>query len=206
MRIIILVLMLFALAGCGKQENPVPEVDLHTAVLTENLEVIRQHIKAGSDLNVLEPTRESTPLITAAYLGRTEAAEILINAGADINYKNKDGSTALHTAIAFIKTKVAKILIDAGIDLNIKNNDGSTALHTAAFFCNVEIVEALLEKGADKTLKNNSEKTALEIVELPFEFVKGAYDAIGERLKPLGIILDYNHIETTRPKIAEMLQ
>jgi len=201
-----LLIILLTLAGCGKQENPVPEVDLHTAVLTEDLEVIRQHIKAGSDLNVLEPTRKSTPLITAAYLGRTEAAKILINAGADINYKNSDGSTALHTAIAFIKTKVAKILIDAGIDLNIKNNDGSTALHTAAFFCNVEIVEALLEKGADKTLKNKRGKIALEIVELPFEVVEGAYDAVGARLKPLGIILDYDHIKMARPKIAEILQ
>ncbi|MBT8383496.1 MAG: ankyrin repeat domain-containing protein, partial [Ignavibacteria bacterium] len=138
------------LIGCKKQDNPVPDIDLHTAVLTDNLEVIRQHIKAGSDLNVVEPTRESTPLITAAALERPEAAEILIEGGADINYQNADGSTALHTAIAFSKTELAEILIDAGIDLNIKNNDGSTALHTAAFFCNTEVVKALLENGADK--------------------------------------------------------
>jgi len=199
-------IILLTLAGCGKQENPVPEVDLHTAVVTDNLEVIRQHIKAGSDLNVPESTHGSSPLITAAAIGRTEAAEILINGGADINYKNEDGSTALHTAIAFIKTKVAKILIDSGIDLDTKNNDGSTALHTAAFFCNIEIVEALLEKGADKTLKNKRLKTAFEIVEPPFEVVKDAYDVIGARLKPLGIILDYDHIKMNRPKIAEILQ
>jgi ankyrin repeat protein len=203
---VILLLMLFALAGCEKQENPVPKTDLHTAVLTDNLEVIRQHIKAGSDLNVLESTRGSTPLITAAALGRPEAAEILIDGGADLNYKNNDGSTALHTAVAFGKTEVAEILIDAGTDLNIKNNDGSTALHTAAFFCNVEIVEALLEKDADKTIKNKNLATALEVVKPPFEDVKGVYDAIGERLKPLGITLDYEHIKMTRPKIAEMLQ
>ena len=203
---LILLLILLTLVDCGKQENPVPEVDLHTAVLTDNLEVIRMHIKAGSDLNVLESTRGSSPLITAAAIGRSEAAEILINAGADINLKNEDGSTGLHTAIAFGKTEVGKILIDAGIDLNIKNNDGSTALHTAAFFCNLEIVEALLEKGADKTLKNKRLKTALEIVEPPFEYAKDAYDAVGARLKPLGIILDYDHIKMTRPKIAEMLR
>jgi ankyrin repeat protein len=203
---VLLALMLFALFQCGKQETPVPDVDLHTAVLTDNLQVIRQHIKAGSNLNVLESTRGSTPLITATALGRTEAAEILIDAGADINYKNEDGSTALHTAIAFGRTEIAIILIDAGTDLNIKNNDGSTALHTAAFFCNVEIVEALLEKGADKTIKNNNLATAYEIVEPPFEDVKGVYDAIGERLKPLGITLNYEHIKMTRPKIAETLQ
>lgn len=193
-------------SACDKKEIPVPKVDLHTAVLTDNLDEIRQHIKAGSDLNIPESKRGSSPLITAAALGRTDASEILIEGGADINYQNEDGSTALHTSIAFGKTEIAEILIDAGTDLNIKNKDGSTALHTAAFFCNVEIVEALLEKGADKTLKNNNLATALEVVEPPFEDVEGVYDAIGARLKPLGITLDYEHIKMTRPKIAEMLQ
>jgi ankyrin repeat protein len=202
----ILALMLFALVGCEKQEISAPKVGLHTAVVTDDLDAIRQHIKVGSNLNVLESKRKSTPLITAAAIGRTEAAEILIYGGADINYKNVDGSTALHTAIAFGKTEVAKILIDSGIELNIKNNDGSTALHTAAFFCNLEIVEALLENGADKTLRNTNLATPLEIVEPPFEDVKGVYDAIGARLYPLGITLDYEHIKMTRPKIAEMLR
>jgi len=211
-------LMLFTLVGCGNQEKssqqsaesqttvPAPKVDLHSAVVTDDLEAIRQHIKAGSDLNVLEPTRASSPLITAAALNKTEAAKILIDAGADLNYKNIDGSTALHTAAAFGKTEAAKILINAGADLNEKNNLGSTALHTAAFLCHVEIVEALLEKGADKTIKNKDGKTVFEIVELPFEDVKGIYDAVGAGLKPLGIKLDYDHIKTTRPKIAEMLK
>jgi len=204
--LILLTLILVTLTGCGKEENPVPNVDLHTAVLTDNLDAIRQHIKAGSDLNIPESTRGSTPLITSAALGRIEVAEILIEGGADINYKNEDGSTALHTAIAFGKTEVAEILIDAGIDLNIKNNDGSTALHTAAFFCNVEVLEALLENGVDKSLKNNNLATALEIAKPPFEDIKAVYDVYGERLKPLGIIFNYDHIKVTRPKIAEMLQ
>jgi hypothetical protein len=148
-------------------------VDLHTAVILENLEAIGQHIEAGSDLNVLEPSRASTPLITAAALGKTEAARMLIDAGADLDYQN---------------------------------NDGSTALHTAALFCRVEIVEALLEKGADKTLKNNTGSTALDIVELPFEVLKPTYDALQVNLKPAGVVLDYEYLEATRPKIAEMLK
>ncbi len=215
---VILALLLITVVGCGDQdkssqqsEEPqitvsAPEVDLHSAVAEDDLEAIRQHIKAGSDLNVLEPSRESTPLITAALLGKTEAAKILIDAGADLNYKNADGSTALHTAAAFGKTEVAKILIDAGIDLNIRNKEGSTSLHTAAFFCSVEIVEALLEKSADKTLKNKGRKTAYEIVAGPFEDVKPIYNAFREGLRPLGLKLDYDYIKTTRPKIAEMLK
>ncbi|MDH4185721.1 MAG: ankyrin repeat domain-containing protein, partial [Nitrospira sp.] len=89
---VILALMLFTFVGCGNQDKSpqqsaesqttvsAPKVDLHTAVVIEDLEAIRQHIKAGSDLNVLEPSRASTPLITAAFLGKTEAAKILIDA------------------------------------------------------------------------------------------------------------------------------
>ena len=182
---VILALMLFAFVGCGNQDKSprqteesqtavsAPKVDLYSAVIIGDLEAIHQHIKAGSDLNVLEPSRASTPLITAAALGKTEAAKILIDAGADLNYQN---------------------------------NDGSTALHTAAFFCNVNIVEALLEKGADKTLKNKMGRTALDIVELPFEDHKVAYDAIGATLKPAGLKIDYDHLKTARPQIAEMLK
>jgi uncharacterized protein len=202
----ILIIALLTIVGCAKQEKTAPKVDLHSAVVTDDFEAMRQHIKAGSDLNVLEPSRASTPLITAAALGKIEAAKILIDAGADLNYQNADGSTALHTAAAFGKTEVAKILINAGIDLNRQNNEGATALHTAAFLCRAEIVEALLAKGADKTIKNKTGQTALETVVVPFDDVKFVYDAIGAGLRPLGVKLDYDHIQTARPKIAEMLK
>ena len=186
--------------------DSVPKVDLHSAVVTDDLDVIRQHIKAGSDLNVLEPSRASTPLITAAALGRVEAAKLLIDAGADLNYQNADGSTALHTAVVFGRNEIARMLIDAGIDLNVQNNDGATALHTAAFFGKKEIVEALLQKGADKTLKNQGGKTAYETVAGPFEEVESVYNAISAALKPLGVSLDYDKIKAERPEIAAMLK
>jgi hypothetical protein len=210
----LLFITLFAVASCDSQDKSsesqtavaVPKIDLHSAVFTGDLETIRQHVKAGSDLNVLEPSRASTPLITAAFIGNADAAKILIDAGAALNYQNADGSTALHTAAVFGKTDVAKILISAGTNLNIQNNNGATALHTASFFCHEEIVKALLDKGADKTIKNKTGQTAYETVALPFEEVQGIYDAIGAGLKPLGLELDYDHLKATRPKIAEMLK
>lgn len=212
---ILLSIMLISIIGCGdgektaqsKEENlSPPRLDLHAAIYMRDLEAIKQHIKIGSDLNVLEPYKKSTPLISAAALGEPEAAKMLIDAGADMNRKNLDGSTALHTAIAFGADKVAKVLIDNGADLNLANLEGSTPLHAAAFFCNVEIVKELLEKGADKSITNNEGKTALQIVEPPFEKVKFIYDAVGEGLKPLDISFDYAKIKTDRPIIAEMLK
>lgn len=150
-----------------------PDIDIQTAILTDNVKVIEQHILAGSNLNEKEQYGGSTPLITASVFGKTEIAELLINAGAD---------------------------------LNIQNNDGSTALISAAFFCRPEIVDMLLKKNADKTLKNNYGQTAYDAVSGSFDDVKGAYEAFGKMLEPMGLKLDFAYLEMTRPEIAKTLQ
>ena len=130
-----------------------------------------------------------------------------IEAGSDLNERDPTGgSSPLITAAVFGKTEVALALIAAGTDVDFKNNDGSTPLHSAAFFCHTEIVEALLINGADAAIKNNAGSIALEPVIAPFEDVKGIYDYFGETLEPLGLKLDYEQIEKTRPVIAEMLR
>lgn len=156
-----------------KETTKAPEVDIHTAVVTNNLEALKQHIAAGTNLNEKDPFGGSSPLISASVFGKPEAA---------------------------------KILIDAGADINFQNNDGSTALHTAAFFCHPDIVKMLLDKGANKTIKNKYGATAYESVSLPFKDVKEAYDMMGQMLAPMGLKLDYDQIEKTRPVIAEMLK
>jgi ankyrin repeat protein len=150
-----------------------PKIDLHTAVITNNIEAINQHIIAGSDLNPKDPFGGSSPLITAALFGKTEIVEILLEAGADINFKN---------------------------------NDGSTALITAAFFCRPEIVKLLLANDADKSTRNAMGATAYESVIGDFNTVKPAYDMLGQSLAPMGLVLDYDQLEKTRPIIAEMLK
>lgn len=218
--VLLSMLLVFSI-GCGNEENSgdqetqeqqtqnevkIPKVDLHSAVVTNNIEVIKQHIAAGSDIDVLEPSKESTPLISAAFMGNAEIVKLLLDAGADVNYYNVDGANALHTAAAFGKTDVSKILIDAGIDLNAQKNDGSTALHVATFFCREDIVELLLKSGADKSFKNNNELTPYEMTTIPFDDLLPVYQAVENSLKPLGMKLDYERIKKTRPKIAEMLK
>lgn len=116
------------------------------------------------------------------------------------------GSTPLISAATFGKTAIVKALIDAKADLSIKNNDGATALHTAAFFCRVEIVQLLLDAKADKTIKNNFGVTARESVMGSFAEMKPFYEMLQQQLSPLGLQLDLDKIEKTRPVIAMMLQ
>ena len=102
-------------------------MSLHAAVITGNMEMVKYHIKTGSDLNEKEPAGGSSPLITATVFGRNEAALALIEAGADVNQTNNDGSTALHSAAFFCRTEIVEALLAHGADKTIKNIAGSTA-------------------------------------------------------------------------------
>ncbi len=158
---------------------------------------------AESESQVKAPEMD---IFTASLFGDLKTIQQHIAAGTDLDQKDSYGSTALIIAATFGKTEVAKALIEAGADLNVTNNDGGTALHAAAFLCRTEIVKALLDKGIDKNIKNNYGSTARESVLSPFEVVKPIYDQFSKDLGPLGLKLDYNHLEETRPVIADMLQ
>jgi uncharacterized protein len=135
---------LFTMTACkeGKESSPVaslsqvkvkaPKVDIHTAILTDNMEALKQHIAAGSNLNEKDPLGGSSPLISASLFGKTTMAKMLIDAGADINFRNNDGSTALHTASFFCRPEIVKMLLDKGADKTIKNKYGSTAYESVA--------------------------------------------------------------------------
>ena len=107
-----------------------PSMDIHGAIISNNIEVVKQRIKAGSDLNVIEPMSGSSPLITASTFNRVKIAKALINAKADLTIKNNDGSTALHTAAFFGRIEIVQLLMDANADKTVKNNFGATPRET----------------------------------------------------------------------------
>ncbi len=111
-------------------EHHKPSIGIHEAVIRGDLSLVKQHIEAGTDVNEKDPTGGSSPLITAALFGETEIAKYLIDAGADINFQNNEGSTALHTAAFFCRTEIVQALIENHADASILNNAGSTALQS----------------------------------------------------------------------------
>ncbi|MBX2967843.1 MAG: ankyrin repeat domain-containing protein [Cyclobacteriaceae bacterium] len=145
--------VVLVLTACGVKENAqgqgakAPDVDLHTAVVSENLEAVKQHIAAGSDLNVKDPFGGSSPLISAAVFGKTEAAKLLLNAGVDINFQNNDGSTALHTAAFFCRPEIVKLLLEKNADTTIRNTYGATAYdNVAGPFSELKDVYGMMEQ------------------------------------------------------------
>lgn len=146
-------------------------------------------------------------LHTATFMGDLISIQQHIKAGSNLNLKESSmGSTPLITASVFGKTEIALALINAGADVNIQNNEGSTALHSAAFFCRTEIVKALLNKDVDLSLKNKYGSIPIDGVSSSFNDVKPIYDQFIKNLGPLGLKLDYEYLEKTRPVIASLLK
>lgn len=122
------------LTACNESGNRVktkatvgkPKVDIQTAILSDQLDIVEQHIKAGTDINKKEQMSGSTPLISAATFGKTAIAKALIDADADLSLKNNEGATALHTAAFFGRVEIVQLLIDAQADKAVKNNFGMT--------------------------------------------------------------------------------
>ncbi len=111
--------------------DTIPDMSLHEAVIRGDMDVIGNLISRGADPDEKEPTGGSSPLITAALFGKTEAAEALIEAGADLDFVNFEGSTALITAAFFGRTDFVRLLLENGADTSIRNNSGSTAYEAA---------------------------------------------------------------------------
>ena len=107
-----------------------PTIDINYAVISGNLEAVKQHIEAGTDLNQKEPMSGSTPLMSAATFNKPKIAKALIDAHADLSIKNNDGSTALHSAAFFGRLEIVQMLIDAKADKTALNNFGATPRET----------------------------------------------------------------------------
>ena len=103
------------LVGCGESQPPepptakAPDISIHDAVREGNIEAIKQHIAAGTDVDA-KGFEGTTPLHNAADRGRKEIAELLITKDADVNAKDDFGDTPLDTATRFGQTETIDLL------------------------------------------------------------------------------------------------
>lgn len=92
---------------------------LNEAIRRGRIEVVRQAMSEGTDLNQLSPQDSMTPLMVAAERGRAEIVALLLQSGADVNVRDRDNHTALTHAVAGKKPETVRPLIAAGAELNV---------------------------------------------------------------------------------------
>ncbi len=145
--------------------HPISDVNrlLENAIKEKQLEQVRQALEEGADANsnstVTVVEGSCTMLGLAAYYGRVDIMELLIDAGADIEARNMRGETPLFHSIAGGHTEAVKFLLERDADIYATDNDRRTALFEATERNNHEILNVLLAAGADVNVKDNNGRT-----------------------------------------------
>ena len=112
------------LVGCGNSQETIatakqgsskstktPSVEFYEAAESDNLEVLKQNINDGVNIDAAKGRDGETALHRAATRGKLEAAKLLIEKGADPNIgRAKDGYTPLDLVNQRGQTKIAELL------------------------------------------------------------------------------------------------
>ena len=161
------------LVGCGESQSPepstakAPDISIHDAAEEGNIEAVKQHLAAGTDVNAqaldLREDRRifngNSPLFFAST---KEVAEMLIANGAKINI-TYNGFTPLHWAADRGHEEVAALLIEKGLNFNARAKYQSlTPLHFSAHEGHIEVTDLLIRKGANLNSLSDDGLTPLD--------------------------------------------
>lgn len=102
------------------------------------------------------------PLHLACFFDQPQAAQLLIERGADVNAQADNATRVrpLHSATAAHSAEIVHILLDAGADPDTQQQGGYTALHAAAAHDLRDIARLLRAHSADATIRTDDGKTA----------------------------------------------
>ena len=83
---------------------------IHAAAAIGNIEAVKQHLAAETNVNTKDNKGDQTPLHYASVMGHEEIVELLIDNDADVNLKCSTGDTPLDWAMNFNHIETASIL------------------------------------------------------------------------------------------------
>jgi ankyrin repeat protein len=109
--------------GCGESA---PDISINKAARTGNIEAVKQHIAAGTDVNSKDKGKWGGGTAPLHWAATKEIAELLISKSADVNAKANDGWTPLHWAADKGHKEIVELLIAAGADVNARSRWGGT--------------------------------------------------------------------------------
>ena len=141
---------------------------IHDAVINFN-EALLAKLIGVCDFEAFDDSG-ATPLHYAATYCNRRAAEMLLDAGAEIDKTTTYGSTALLMAASqgrdlFGHAKCIRLLLERGANPNVVNFFGDSVVAHAGRVGAFDSVQLLLDYGADPRVRNSNGENALEYVE-----------------------------------------
>jgi ankyrin repeat protein len=128
-----------------------PELDVFEAAALGRADRVSELLAADPGLANAWSSDGFTVLHLAAFLGTTETARVLLDAGADpaAVARNDMLVQPLHSAAAAHNTELCRLLLERGAPVNGQQQKGYTALDEAEMTSQSDLRDLLLEFGAD---------------------------------------------------------
>ena len=141
------------------------ELDIFEAAALGNVARLNKLLTNDREVVKARGADGFTPLHLACFFGQLEAAEILIQHGADTNAVSPSRIAVIHSAAASRNAALLKLVLRGGANPDLQQQRGYTALHEAAMHNSVERAQALLDAGADPAIKSEDGQTAADMAE-----------------------------------------
>ncbi|KAG5106583.1 hypothetical protein JHK82_043553 [Glycine max] len=122
---------------------------LRTAVMTDDVELVKVILAAGVDVNIRN-VHNGIPLHIALARGAKSCVELLLCTGADCNLQDDDGNTALHIAAGtakMIRENLDWLIVCLGILMLIGKTLGDILDVLPREWISEDLMEALMKKG-----------------------------------------------------------
>lgn len=87
---------------------------------------LKEVLSHGGNPNLVNPIRSQTPIMAALGSMRPENVRILISAGANLNWQDRDGRTPMMDATTANQYELIWAMLDAGADPKLKTRWGTT--------------------------------------------------------------------------------
>ena len=138
-----------AKALAASENKPYVEPCLRDASKEGKLEVVKDLIRTGKELDEHTNLNGQTPLALAARYGHVEVCRELVDAGAGVDIADNDGWTPLIEAAFYGQLQSVKFLVgETKADINMTTKNGYTPLGNAIIKKHDEIEEYLRNMGA----------------------------------------------------------
>ncbi|WP_265034096.1 ankyrin repeat domain-containing protein [Wolbachia endosymbiont (group B) of Phalera bucephala] len=136
--------------------------------------IFKSFLEKKGDINALTSCNNDNWALLhyAVHYSNFDMVSFLVDKGANIEIRSKEGQTPLHLAVEEAKQNIINLLLDRGADIEAKNNDGRTPLYLAAYNNDSGVIELLCNR--IKTKSNDASKMIKQVGFLKKEVVNQA--------------------------------
>ncbi|DBA05062.1 TPA: hypothetical protein N0F65_000750 [Lagenidium giganteum] len=146
-------------------DNQEEDEDLLMIAVSSNQVEVVEWLLTHRHVNMhMEDLFGRTVLGTAVYEKHSEAIQLLLAHGFDVNTLDGDCHTPLHQVAMYDScTAIMQVLLDHGADVDKRDANGNSPLHLAAAYGSIDSLTFLLQAGADPNATNDDGATPLHL-------------------------------------------